>query len=158
MKIVDANVMLYAVNRDAEHHQESRVWLDAAVSGGATVGFSWLAMLAFLRLSTKLGLFPAPLTVDEAMARLEAWTEQPTAQIVHPTGRHASVLARLLRDVGVGANLVNDAHLAALSIEHRGTVVSYDNDFSRFPDVKWERPTTQTFEASSSAFISQIET
>jgi predicted nucleic acid-binding protein len=60
--------------------------------------------------------------------------------ILEPTPDHATVLRRLLQGVAVGGNLVNDAHLAALSVEHRCSVVSYDNDFSRFEGVVWERP------------------
>ncbi len=140
MKVVDANVLLYAVNEDATKHQESREWLDAALSGRATVGFSWIVLLAFVRLSTKAGVFPRPLTLAEALGVVEAWLAQPAAVVVEPTARHASVLADLLQAVGVGGNLVNDAHLAALAIEHHGLVVSFDRDFDRFAGVKWEEP------------------
>lgn len=144
MKLVDANVLLYAVNRDARHHNSARSWLDGALSGGATVAFSWIALLAFVRLSTKVELFPAPLSVDGALDRVRAWIDAPPAVIVEPTRDHPVILARLLRDIGVGGNLVNDAHLAALAIEHRCSVVSYDNDFSRFEGVRWERPDATT--------------
>ena len=140
MKLVDANVLLYAVNRDAQHHGSARSWLDGALSGGATVAFSWVALLAFVRLSTKAGLFPSPLSIDGALERVHAWTSAGPAVVVEPTRDHVAVLARLLGGVGVGGNLVNDAHLAALAIEHRCAVVSYDNDFSRFDGVTWERP------------------
>jgi uncharacterized protein len=143
MKVVDANVLLYAVNEDATKHQESREWLDAALSGGATVGFSWIVLLAFVRLSTKAGVFPRPLTVAEALGVVKAWLAQPAAVVVEPTVRHASVLAELLDAVGVGGNLVNDAHLAALAIEHHGLVVSFDRDFDRFAGVKREEPATR---------------
>jgi hypothetical protein len=63
VKVVDANVLLYAVNESAEHHEEAVGWLDAALSGQSTVGFSWISLLAFLRLSTKIGLFPPPLSL-----------------------------------------------------------------------------------------------
>lgn len=143
MKLVDANVLLYAVNRDAEHHEVSRNWLDTALSGSDTVAFSWVALLAFVRLATKVGLFPSPLGIDEALSRVRAWTTAAPAVVVEPTPDHAAVLGRLLGGVGVGANLVNDAHLAALAVEHRCVVVSFDNDFSRFEGVVWERPGTQ---------------
>lgn len=140
MNLVDANVLLYAVNTDAGHHEEARTWLDRSLSGEATVAFSWVALLAFVRLSTKVGLFPTPLTVDAALDRVDAWLSAPPAVLVEPTLEHPRVLRRLLGAVGAGGNLVNDAHLAALSIEHRGSVVSYDNDFSRFPGVTWQTP------------------
>ncbi len=140
MNVVDANVLLYAVNEDALHHHDARSWLDGALSGNATVGFSWLALLAFLRLVTKVDLFPHPLSVDEAVAQVEEWTRSDSAVVVEPTARHTRVVAELLGAVGTGGNLVNDAHLAALAIEHRGVVVSYDDDFDRFGGVTHRRP------------------
>jgi len=143
VKLVDANVLLYAVNEEATHHPSAVAWLDGALSGAATVGFAWVPVLAFLRLSTKVGLFPSPLSVDESLERVEAWLSQPTAVIVEPTPAHARIMAELLRSSGSGGNLVNDAHLAALAIEHRSEIVSYDNDFSRFAQVVWEMPPTR---------------
>jgi hypothetical protein len=140
VNLVDANVLLYAVNEDAEHHDESRGWLDRALSGDATVAFSWIALLAFLRLATRVDLFPAPLSVDEAVRRVDEWLAAGSAVVVEPTADHGRVLGDLLRAAGSGGNLVNDAHLAALAIQHRCSIVSYDNDFSRFAGVKWETP------------------
>jgi toxin-antitoxin system PIN domain toxin len=140
VNLVDANVLLYAVNTDAPHHRASREWLDDALSGGATVGFSWIALLAFVRLSTKEGLFPSPLTAGEAFDRVDAWLAAPAAVLVEPTARHASLMRRLLDQVGAGGNLVNDAHLAALAIEHGGTVITFDHDVGRFDGVDWSLP------------------
>lgn len=97
-------------------------------------------MLAFLRLSTKSGLFPEPLEPGEALDRVDAWLGAPAATLVEPTARHASVVRELLKATGVAGNLVNDAHLAALAVEHRAQVVSYDSDFGRFPLVRWAQP------------------
>lgn len=140
MKLVDANVLLYAVNADSPHHDSARSWLDDALSGGATVGFSWVVLLAFLRLSTRPDLFPQPLSVEAACDQVDAWLASGPAVVVEPTSTHRAVLRQLLAEVGAGANLVNDAHLAALAVEHKGSVVSYDNDFARFPGVFWQRP------------------
>jgi toxin-antitoxin system PIN domain toxin len=140
VRLVDANILLYAVNSDARHHEPSRRWLDGALSGDATVAFSWLALLAFIRLSTKAGLFPRPLSADEAVDRVDSWIDAFPAVVLEPTVDHARIMRGLLANVGVGANLVNDAHIAALAIEHKCVVVSYDNDFGRFERVKWESP------------------
>ncbi len=140
MEIVDANVLLYAVNVDARHHARSKRWLDEALSGGEAVAFAWIALLAFLRLSTKVGLFPRPLTAERAMDRVEAWLEAPAAVVLEPTPDHAGVLRRLLSATGVGGNLVTDAHLAALAIEHRCGIVSFDRDFTRFDGIRWREP------------------
>jgi toxin-antitoxin system PIN domain toxin len=140
VKLVDANVLLYAVNSDARHHARSKRWLDDALSGGDTVAFAWIALLAFARLSTKAGLFPEPLSVDGAMDRIDAWLGAPAAVVVEATPDHSRIVRDLLRSVGVGGNLVNDAHLAALAIEHRCGLVSFDNDFGRFVGVNWSEP------------------
>ena len=142
MKLVDTNVLLYAVNRDARRHASARDWLDEALSGGARVAFCWVVLLAFLRLSTNGRIFEEPLSVSEAIAQAEDWLAQPSAVVVEPTARHLSIVQQLLAPLEVGGNLVNDAHLAALAIEHRCAVVSYDTDFLRFRGVKMETPTT----------------
>lgn len=140
MKIVDANVLLYAVNSDARHHRDSRGWLDHALSGNDTVGFSWVALLAFVRISSRHGIFAYPLSVEDAMQQVSEWLAAPGAVVAHPGPALAEHLARLLQHVGTGGNLVNDAHLAALALEHRAEIVSYDNDFARFEGVRWRRP------------------
>jgi len=140
MKIVDANVLLYAVNSASEHHHASRQWLDEALSGADRVGLDWVPLLAFVRLATKVGLFPSPLRPADAMERVTEWLGAPGAVPVGPTPRHADVLAGLLARVGSGGNLVNDGHLAALALEHRASIVSYDNDFGRFDGVRWQTP------------------
>lgn len=139
MKLVDANV---AVRRHgaSRHHDPSRSWLDGALSGGATVGFAWVVLLAFVRISTRPGLFPRPLSVDAAAGTVGEWLGQAPARVVSPTARHPFLLRELLSHAGVGGNLVNDAHLAALAIEHRAEIVSYDTDFTRFPGVRWATP------------------
>lgn len=140
MRIVDANVLLYTVNTASNHHRASQRWLDNALSGADSVGFAWLPLLAFIRLTTKEGLFPSPLGTDEAIGQVAEWLDAPSAVLVNPTARHVEILARILDDVGTGGNLVNDAHLAALAIEHRARMVSYDSDFGRFAGVGWDRP------------------
>ena len=142
MNVVDANVLIYAVNEQSDRHDEARGWLDRSLSGEAVVGFSWIAVLAFVRLVTKANLFPRPLTDEGAFDRIEAWLSSPAAVIVEPTAVHATHLRSLLASAGTAGNLVNDAHLAALSIEHRGRVVSYDSDFARFDGVRWASPAT----------------
>jgi hypothetical protein len=141
VRVVDTNVLLYAVNPRVPDHAVARAWLDDALSGSATVGFAWVALLGFVRISTRAGIFDRPLTSEEAMLVVEQWLGSPAAQIVQPTPRHSTVLAGLLREAGAAGNLTTDAHLAALAIEHRATVASFDGDFDRLPGVRWERPT-----------------
>ena len=140
MVIVDANVLLYAVDQTARHHEAARSWLDLALDGGEAVGFAWIALLAFLRIGTSGAILPTPMTVDEATGQAEAWLTAPAAVTVEPTARHIHVLRGLLREAGTAGNLTTDAHLAALAIEHGADIVSYDRDFARFAGVRHRLP------------------
>jgi toxin-antitoxin system PIN domain toxin len=136
VQLVDANVLLYAVNEAAEHHAKARAWLDGALAERDPVAFAWSVLLAFLRLSTHPAVFPRPLTAGEATSVVRAWLAQPPVVVVEPTARHVDVLAGLLAEAGTAANLVNDAHLAALALEHDAVLVSFDADFGRFAGLR----------------------
>jgi len=132
VKIVDANVLLYAVNRQSVEHAAAHRWLTGALSGNEVVGLPWVSLLAFIRLSTSRRIFAAPLPPADAMTVVESWLAQPAAVTVEPTIRHSSVLRGLLVQAGTAGNLTTDAHIAALAIEHGATVVTFDRDFERF--------------------------
>ena len=132
MYIVDANVLLYAINRDAAHHEEARTWLDGALAGVEDVLFTDLVELAFLRLATKAEIFARPLTISEACGALELWRLAPAA--VGATGDLRRT-CDLLSATGTAGNLVNDAYLASLAAERGFTIVTFDRDFERFPGV-----------------------
>jgi uncharacterized protein len=139
VNLVDANVLLYAVNEDSQHHRAARRWLDEALGGAATVAWSWPVLLAFVRIATRPGIFPRPLPVSAALDVVRGWLGAPPSVVVEPTSQHLEVLAAQLVETGTGGNLVSDAHLAALAIEHRATVVTFDRDFDRF-GVRTHRP------------------
>jgi len=140
MILLDANLLIYAVNQDAPHHRKAKSWLESALSGRQTVGFSWDVLLAFLRLTTRPSLFQRPLPLEDAFDLISDWLEQPSATIVHPGPRHADILRDLLRPLGTGGNLTSDAHLAALAIEQGAELCSSDTDFARFHGVRWINP------------------
>lgn len=140
MKLVDANLLLYAVDASSPHHARARPWLEEQLSGAETIGLAWLVLLAFMRLTTNARVFSAPLTVDGALDLVDSWLEQPSATVVHPTDRHSRILRELLEPLGAAGNLTNDAHLAALSVEHGAELCSADSDFARFERVRWVNP------------------
>jgi uncharacterized protein len=139
VKLPDVNILVGAVNKASAEHETARRWLEAAFEAPAGVGLAWVALLGFLRITTRRGILPRPLDVDEALTAMRDWVAAPRARILHPTDRHEQVLATLLRRVGTAGNLTSDAHLAALAIEHGATLVSFDRDFDRFDGLTFER-------------------
>jgi uncharacterized protein len=97
-------------------------------------------MLAFLRISTRASIFPQAISTAEALATVQDWLAQPPAVVVEPTTRHLAVLSGSLGTTGTAGNLVNDAHLAAIAVEHGAEIVSYDTDFARFDGLRWSAP------------------
>ena len=140
MMVVDVNLLIYAVNEDAPLHQPAQSWLEAVVSGTETVGLAWTVILAFLRLTTRPGIFQKPLEAQTAFDVVDAWLQQPAVFIVEPTPRHLRTLRDLISPLGTGGNLTSDAHLAALAIEHGAELCSTDNDFARFGKLRWRNP------------------
>lgn len=140
MKVVDANVLLYAVNAAADRHHESRLWLASALRGREIVGFSWLVIVAFLRLATHPAVFEAPMDVDRAGRIVRSWLNARASVVLAPGPEHLATLTGLAAQLG-GGNSANDAHLAALAVENDGEVVTFDRDFGRFEGVRWSTPT-----------------
>ena len=141
MILVDANLLLYAKFEDVPQHRRARMWLEEQLNGSVRIGIPWQASLAFLRLSTNARIFARPLAIAAAWNQLMEWLDHPRVWIPESTDEHASVLGLLL-DANVAGNLIPDAHLAALAIEHGLTVCSADTDFARFAGVSWVNPLT----------------
>jgi len=111
----------------------------AAFTIPAGVGLTWVALLGFIRISTRRGILTHPLDVQDALSTVRDWIAAPRARVVHPTERHGPILERLLTDIGTAGNLTSDAHLAALAIEHGATLASFDRDSARFDGLDFER-------------------
>ena len=140
MKVVDLNLLIYASNTDAPHHTRAREWWERALGGSESVGLAWVVVLGFLRLTTRTGLLPRPLSFEQATGAIDEWLAQPVVVVLLPGERHWSILKSLLGPIGAAGNLTTDAHIAALAVERGGTVYSSDRDFGRFEGVKYENP------------------
>jgi len=140
VKVVDANLLLYAVDERSPRHARARTWLERTLSGPGTVGLTWLVMLAFVRVSTRASVFERPLDASEALDLVDSWLDQPCTTVLEPTDRHSAVLRTLLEPLGAAGNLTSDAHLAAIAIEHGADLCSCDTDFARFPGLRWTDP------------------
>jgi uncharacterized protein len=136
MKTPDVNLLLYAVNADSPQHKAARSWIESAFASAGGIAFCWPALLGFLRLATRTGIFSQPLTVEQALEVVDAWLEHPAARVIAPTERHAALLSGLLLARGRGGNLVSDAHIAALAIENGAELGTFDRDFEQFAGLR----------------------
>jgi len=138
--LVDANILIYAHVNSFSQHPAARDWLDRQLNGTAPVGLPWESILAFLRLVTNPRLFERAESIAAAWRQVLAWWACEPAWIPQATERHVEVMSAFLALPGVHANLVPDAHLAALAVEHGLTLCSADGDFARFPGLRWVNP------------------
>ena len=140
MILIDANILVYARVSSFGQHDRARDWLDRQLNGLARIGLPWASLLAFLRLVTNPRIFERPEPIAEAWDQVMGWLACSAAWIPEPTERHPELLAQLIALQGVHGNLVPDAHLAALAMEHGLTLCSTDGDFARFPGLRWLNP------------------
>ncbi len=140
MRLVDANILVYAFTTSFPQHERARAWLDERLSDAVPLGMPWQSLLAFVRLVSNQRLFERPVSVATAWRQVNQWLACEVAWVPNPTPRHQSVLGELLSSTGLRAEHVPDAHLAALAMEHGLAVASADTDFSRFPKVRLENP------------------
>lgn len=138
--LLDANLLLYAVNRSSAQHEAAAAWLTEQLNGARRVGLPWQSLSAFLRIATHPRAFASPLPPATAWQRVADWLAAPTAWQPEPGPRHADILGELIARHDVRGNLVPDAQLAALAIEHGLEVCSTDTDFARFPEIRWTDP------------------
>ena len=138
--LVDANLLLFAVDRRSAFHRAAREWLSEQLNGARRVGLPWASLAAFLRIATHPRAFERPLDPATAWERVTDWLAAGPVWIPEPGPRHAEILGRLIVRHHVAGNLVPDAQLAALALEHGLTVVSADSDFARFTEVRWANP------------------
>ena len=138
--LVDANILLYAVDEASPFHSRARTWLEAALNGTRRVGIPWSCLHAFIRIATNPRASNSPLSADQAFTLVESWVDAPVVWTPAPGRGHRAILGRLIRDLDLRANLVSDAALAALCIEYGLSIVSADSDFARFSEIEWINP------------------
>ena len=138
--LVDANILLYAVDETSPFHERARDWMEETLNGSRRVGLPWASLTAFLRIVTNPRALADPLAPAEAWALVDAWLDAPTVWVPTPGRGHREILGRLVGDLDLRANLIPDAVLAALCIEHGMEMVSTDTDFARFTELNWHNP------------------
>ena len=140
MKLVDVNILLYAVNEDDPLHAITLAWWNEALNGEEPIGLAWSVLHGYLRLATHPRVFQKPRTPQQAIGYVSEWLAHPNTRVVVESENHWEILQELVLEVGTMGNLVTDAHLAAIAMSRAMTLVSFDNDFARFRQLRWENP------------------
>jgi toxin-antitoxin system PIN domain toxin len=140
MKIIDANVLINAVNTTSKHHEPACAYLNDALSAAEPVVIPWLNLIAFARITTHIPFYNDPLTTEEALHHIDVWLAAPPVTTEAPNQNVAKRLRQLITDTHGTSRLFNDAYLAALAIENDAELVSFDTDFARFPGLRWTLP------------------
>lgn len=138
--LVDANILLYSVDETSPFHGPARDWMTEALNGPRRIGIPWMSLAAFVRITTNPRALAQPLSPAEAWEFVENWLDAPATWVPAPGRSHRTILGRLIRDLDLRANLVSDAVLAAVCIEHGLAIVSADSDFARFGEITWINP------------------
>lgn len=139
MKLVDVNLLLYAVNTRSERHRDARKWLEATLTN-ESVALPWIVILGFLRLVTSRSVLTDPMPAASALDLIDEWLARPNVVALSPGRDHWRILETLVAISGTAGNLTTDAHLAALALEHGCQLCSTDADFGRFPQLDWVNP------------------
>lgn len=138
--LVDTNILLYAVDEESPFHSACRDWLEEALNGPRRVGLPWQSLTGFLRIATNHRALHQPMQTLAAWEVIETWLSAPSTWIPTPADGYQAILGRLVCDLRLSANLIPDAALAALAIQHGLSIVSADTDFARFRDITWINP------------------
>jgi len=140
--LIDTNILIYSSISDFSQHRAAKDWFEERLNGATRVGLPWPSLLGFLRVTTNHRAVVRPLSTADAWEQVMTWLGCAPVWVPQPTERHVEILGRLLALPGLRANLVHDAHLAALAIEHGLIMCSTDGDFARFPGLRWQNPLT----------------
>lgn len=140
MIVPDINLLVYAYNDGATHHEAAKRWWEGLVNGAERVGVPWVVSTGFVRVMTHPRALTAPISTADAITHVRNWFQYAHVTPISPGAEHLTHLEQNLGAAGVGANLVTDAHIAALAMEYQAEVHSNDSDFSRFPGLRWRNP------------------
>lgn len=147
MDLFDVNVLFYAFDSGSLHHAACFDYVERARRGGASFGVLDLVLSSVVRLSTQPKVVRQPgATADAALDFCDALRDAPTCVVVYSGPRHWSMFDDLCRIAHARRDLIPDAYLAAVALEAGCTWVTTDDDYAKFPGLRWRHlPDGQLF-------------
>ena len=143
MIIPDVNLLVYAYTEQADPYTSARPWVESMFAGSEAIGLPWAVQIGFIRVMTLRRAVVEPISATEAVATVQRWRRHHLVVIPEPGPNHLEIVEQSLVDAGRAGNLVPDAHLAALAIEHDAEFHSYDRDFGLFQGLRWRDPSAR---------------
>lgn len=140
MILPDANLLIYAHHPTSSFHPASRTWLETTLSASEPVGLPAPSIYAFLRFMTNAKIHPKPASFKEASEIIDTWLALPHVVVLYPGDRHWHLLKQLGTGTRASGKFITDVSIAAIALEHGGTVHTNDRDFARFPNLRWHNP------------------
>lgn len=140
MILPDVNVLIYAFRPDSKDHERYKAWLEGVVNGAGAFGVAPQVLASMVRICTHRRAFAQPDPLGDVIAFCRALLEQPNVTVILPGERHWHIFESLCESAKARGNLVQDAWLAALAMEHGCEWVSTDGDYARFAGLRWRRP------------------
>lgn len=140
MIVPDINLLLYAYNDNSPFHNTARQWWENTINGSEPVGIPWVVSTGFIRLMANASTMASPVSAAEAARYVDEWFQYEHIVPINPGDDHLKYLRQNLQVPGAGRNLVADAHIAAIAMEHQAEVYTNDSDFDRFPGLTRHNP------------------
>ncbi len=140
MILPDVTVLVLAHRADQHDHRRMLGWLESEVNSGRPFVLADVVVSGVLRIITNPKIYRHPTTLEKAIAFVDGLLAQPTCLPLAAGDRHWRILRGLLVDADARGNVVPDAHIAAIALEHGATVATRDRGFARFERLSWFDP------------------
>ncbi len=140
MILPDVTVLVLAHRADQHDHRRMLGWLESEVNSGRPFVLADVVVSGVLRIITNPKIYRHPTTLEKAIAFVDGLFAQPTCLPLAAGDRHWRILRGLLVDADARGNVVPDAHIAAIALEHGATVATRDRGFARFERLPWFDP------------------
>jgi hypothetical protein len=140
MILIDVNVLVYAHREDADRHPNFHAWLENLLKAPSAFGISQQVLSGFLRVVTHPKVFSTPSPLKTALEFANLLRNHPRAVMVGPGPSHWDIFETFCIECNAKGNLIADAYLAALAVEHGCEWITTDRDYARFRGLKWRHP------------------